>query len=46
MVAGIDDWLLRLADIRECEPNDNECKNCPNINCYYWSDYNEEKEDD
>lgn len=45
MVAGIDDWLFRLADNRECEPSENECKGCKNVTCDYWSDYNNESED-
>ena len=49
MVAGIDNWLFRWADKKECEPeieNDNvSCIKCENKTCEYWQDYNEVKND-
>ena len=38
MVANIDDWLFRLADVKPCEPEEVKCKQCKNITCPYWAD--------
>lgn len=41
---NIDNWLFRWADNRpECEPESYKCSVCENYECYYWSDFNEEK---
>ena len=50
MVAGLDNWLFRLADNKECEPEVDidgkiTCKKCKNKTCEYWQDYNEVKND-
>lgn len=52
MVAGIDDWLFKWADNKECEPEiecegNVSCEKCKNKTCSYWQDYNEnsQKED-
>lgn len=44
---NIDNWLFRWADNRpECEPESYKCSVCENYECYYWSDFNEEKKND
>jgi hypothetical protein len=50
MVIGLDNWLFRWADNKECEPEiENEgtitCIKCKNKTCPYWQDYNEVKND-
>lgn len=47
MVANIENWLFRLADNKECEPEIEKdgsisCEKCENVTCEYYDDYNEE----
>ena len=47
MVAGIDNWLFKWADNKECEPEIKKdgsitCTHCKNKTCEYWLDYNSE----
>lgn len=47
---NLDDWLFRLADNKECEPEEKDdgsvnCKKCNNITCEYWQDYNKTSND-
>lgn len=46
MVANIDNWLFRMADNNECEPEIQEdgsitCMGCEETTCEYWKDYND-----
>lgn len=43
MVVNIENWLFRLAEERECEPEEEKCIGCKYIQCPYWTDYNEEE---
>lgn len=47
MLNNLDNWLFRGGDDnKECEPsiepNENiSCKYCPNVDCEYWSEFND-----